>query len=79
MKHMEQCLEAPSRSNVTIGKTLTFLALTDHFVFNYMLPETARRSRDRRRFRARTIGNRRIPRTFESFWLGTGVRCERPF
>jgi AcrR family transcriptional regulator len=41
MLHMEQCLEALAKTNMTAEEKLTLLALVDDFVFGYTLRETA--------------------------------------
>jgi AcrR family transcriptional regulator len=41
MQHMEQCLEALSKTRMTTEEKLTLLALVDDFVFGYTLRETA--------------------------------------
>jgi AcrR family transcriptional regulator len=41
MQHMEQCLEALSKTRMTTEQKLTLLALVDDFVFGYTLRETA--------------------------------------
>jgi AcrR family transcriptional regulator len=40
MLHMEQCLEALAKANMTTEEKLTLLALVDDFVFGYALRET---------------------------------------
>jgi len=41
MRHMEQCLQALSGTEMTTQEKLTLLALLDDFVFGYALRETA--------------------------------------
>ncbi len=41
MRHMEQCLQALSGTNMSVEEKLTLLALVDDFVFGYALRETA--------------------------------------
>jgi hypothetical protein len=39
MRHMEQCLQALSGTDLTIPEKLTLLAVIDDFVFGYVLRE----------------------------------------
>ena len=43
MLHMEQCLEALTKTSMTMVEKFTLLALIDDFVFGYALRETAER------------------------------------
>jgi AcrR family transcriptional regulator len=76
MRHMEQCLQALSGTDMTIAEKLTLLAVIDDFVFGYVLRETAGDPNVDAELAAKELASGEYPRLAEAF--GKGLVCALP-
>jgi AcrR family transcriptional regulator len=73
MRHMEQCLEALSRTKMTAQQKLTLLAMVDDFVFGHALREAASDATIDLAFAKTQLATGAFPRLTEAF--GTARIC----
>jgi AcrR family transcriptional regulator len=76
MRHMEQCLQALSGTDMTTQEKLTLLAVIDDFVFGYVLRETAGDPNVDADLAAKQLATGKFPRLAEAF--GEGRVCAVP-
>jgi len=67
MRHMEQCLEALSRTKMTAKQKLTLLAMVDDFVFGHALREAASDATIDLEFAKTQLATGAFPRLVEVF------------
>ncbi|MGA3089548.1 MAG: TetR/AcrR family transcriptional regulator [Terriglobales bacterium] len=76
MRHMEQCLQALTRTTMTTREKLALLAIIDDFVFGYTLRETASDSKVDPEFARAQFATEAFPRLKDAF--GKGRRPAMP-
>jgi len=70
MRHMEQCLQALSGTDMTTQEQLTLLAVIDDFVFGYVLREIAGNPNVDAELAAKHLASGEFPRLAEAFGKG---------
>jgi AcrR family transcriptional regulator len=70
MRHMEQCLQALSRTTMTTREKLALLAIIDDFVFGYALREAATDPKIDVNFAKAQLTTETFPRLKEAFGKG---------